>query len=1151
MRASDFVHLHLHSQYSLLDGAIRLKALMARATEYRMPALAITDHGSMYGAIKFHRAAKAAGIKPILGCELYMAPGSRLERAPVAEGGDQTYHLTVLARNEEGYRNLIQLVTRAHLEGFYYRPRVDRELLERYRRGLIAMSGCLSGEINQLLLSGLREKARLAASYYRELFGPEGFYLELQEQGLEEQKLLIPEMIELGKEVGIPLVATNDVHYLDHRDHRAHEVLLCIQTGKTINDEKRLRMASDQFYFKSPGEMKTIFAELPDALSNTRVIAEMCELELEFGVRHHLPNYDPPPGYTLDGYLRKLAEEGLEERLKAMGLGASETRPYRQRLEHELSIIEATGYSGYFLIVWDFIDYARGRGIPVGPGRGSAAGSLVAYALRITDLDPLRYGLLFERFLSPERVSLPDIDIDFCMERREEVIDYVSRRYGKENVAQIITFGTMAARGVVRDVGRALDMAYGEVDRIAKLVPNRLNMTLEQALKEERRLREMAERDERVGELIETARTLEGLTRHASIHAAGVVITPEPLVNYLPLCRGAKGEVVTQYAMDDIEALGLLKMDFLGLRTLTVIEKTCGLIERGRGEKVCVEELPLDDPATYRLLCEAKTTGIFQLESRGIRDILRKLKPESFEDLVALVALYRPGPLGSGMVDDFIKRKHGLQPIEYELPELEALLKETYGVIVYQEQVMNIASELAGFSMGAADELRRAMGKKKLEVMVRQRERFVEGAVGRGIEREKAERLFDLMEYFAGYGFNKSHSAAYALVAYRTAYLKAHYPQEFMAALLTSDRDNTDKVINDITECREMGIKVLPPDVNQSGKDFSVVGTDIRFGLAAVKNVGEGAVDSILEAREKGGPFLSIFDCCRRVDLRLVNRRVVESLIKCGAFDSTGGGRSQLMASVDLAMEAASRAQKSLAAGQFDLFAGAGGAGEAPEPSLPELAEWPESQLLAGEKEALGFYITGHPLGRFERELRHFTDTDTRNLAERRNGGKVRLAGIVRSLRSQTTKRGERMAYVTLEDLYGSAEVIAFPEVYRAAEGLLQGEEPLLVEGNVEPGEEVTRIIAEGIYPLSQARERLATKLHLSLQATGLTREFILELRRLLEGEKGKCEVLLHLLFPEGREVVVAAGEKWRVRLTDELLGRVSELLGAEALSFE
>jgi DNA polymerase III subunit alpha len=1152
----DFVHLHLHTEYSLLDGANRISELFATASTYGMSAMGLTDHGNMFGALEFYRKGEETGIKPILGCELYIAPGSRFDRSSTQGISDASYHLTALAKDYQGYRNLIKLVTAGYLEGFYYRPRIDKELLAKHRDGLIILSGCLSGEVLHFLANGQEDRAREAARWYEELCGEGNYFLEVQRHDLDGEPAFNEALSRLGRDLDIPLVATNDCHYLRAADAAAHDVLLCIQTGKTLSDPKRFAFSSPDFYFKSPQEMAERFRDIPGAVEQTLAIAESCHLEIPLG-QTHLPRYQVPSGYTLDSYLETLVYERLRQRLQAMEqrgqrLAPDLIRAYEQRAAHELAVIQQMGYSGYFLIVWDFIDYAKSQGIPVGPGRGSAAGSVVAYALSITELDPLRYNLLFERFLNPERVTLPDIDIDFCQERRDEVIEYVTQKYGKENVAQIITFGTMMAKAVIRDVGRALDIPYGEVDRIAKLVPNRLNITLADALKEEARLREIPEQGGQMARLMATAQALEGLVRHASTHAAGVVISPEPLSEYLPLYKGGKGEVVTQYAMEDIEELGLLKMDFLGLRTLTVLHNTLQLIKDSHSMEITLEGIPLDDGATYQLLSEARTFGVFQLESQGLRDILRKLKPSVFEDLIALVALYRPGPLGSGMIDDFIQRKHGKAKVEYLLPELEPILKETYGIIVYQEQVMQIASSIAGFSLGKADLLRRAMGKKKPEVMAEQREAFLKGALEHRFDQKKAAELFELMAYFAGYGFNKSHSAAYALIAYWTAYLKAHHPREYMAALLTSEVQNTDKVIRYINESREMGISILSPDVNDSFRDFRVVGEAIRFGLAAVKNVGDGAIEAIIEAREAGGPFASLFDFCQRVNLKVVNRRVIESLIKCGAFDTTNETRAQKMACLDDYLDAGQKRQRDREDGQISMFDDADGALQPMlSPRRPSIPEWEESQLLACEKEVLGFYITGHPLARYGRQLRLYTTANTETLGAFRDGDKVSLGGVVFKSRLQTTRKGDRMAFVTLEDVQGQVDVIMFPEVYKEYGAALEIDQPVLVRGVVDWDEDSPKIIADRIVPLAEASGRLSPQVHIDLQTLGLTHDLLSQLRSILEASPGPSPVYLHLLFPDEHEVVLLPEERLQVVPSEQLVHHIEALFGQEVVHFE
>jgi DNA polymerase-3 subunit alpha len=1142
---SDFVHLHVHTQYSLLDGMIFIDRLMKRAREYRMPAVAITDHGQMHGVVDFFVKARKAGLKPILGCELYVAPGDMRDKS--GKIGHAASHLTLLSRNNSGYQNLLELTTGANLEGFYYRPRVDKGLLNTYSEGLLALSGCLNGEIPRALLRGDRKAAARAADEYRQIFGDGNFYLELQTNGIEEQARANAEMISLGKEMGIPVVATNDCHYLSREDAPMHDVLLCIQTGKTLEDPDRMRLSTDQFYFRSPEEMKELFSEIPEAISNTVEVAERCNVELELG-KVFLPRFDVPEGETLRSYLRRLSEEGLSRRFSE---GANGNRDeYRKRLDVELEVIEKMDFPGYFLVVWDFVNFARENGIPVGPGRGSAAGSLVAYALGITDIDPIPYGLLFERFLNPGRMSLPDIDMDFDMDRREEVIDYVRRKYGEQSVAQIITFGTLQARGVIRDVGRVMGIPYGEVDKIAKLVPQVLNITLDQAIKQEPRFGEQAEKNPQVARLLETARVLEGLNRHASTHAAGVVISDERLARHVPLCRGSKGEVLTQYAMDEVQKVGLVKFDFLGLRTLTVLHGAASLVRRRpdpESQAFDLQTIPLKDEDTFRLLAGGATTGIFQLESSGMRDLLVKLRPEKFEDLIALLALYRPGPLNSGMVDDFIKCRHGRKEIVYPHPLLEDILKGTYGVILYQEQVMRIASNLAGFSLADADILRRAMGKKKPEEMSKQKEKFLVGAAALKIPPAKAEDVFDLMAHFAGYGFNKSHSAAYAMITYQTAYLKAHCPVEFMAALLTSEAENTDKVVKYIAECREMDIPVLPPDVNLSEQQFTVVEGGIRFGLAAVKNVGEAAIEAILTTRGTHGPFSSLSDFCRQVDLRKVNRRVLEGLVKCGAFDSLGALRAQLMESLDAAIESAQAIQRDRAQGQTNLF----GAIDPEEgAALPDIEEWPENKLLALEKESLGFYITGHPLAAHSRDLERLT-VHSSDLSGVSDGKEVRVGGLVSAIKHHVNKKGEPMAFATIEDLYGFTEVVIFPKVFQAAAGVLQEEVPLVIRGRADVSETSVKIIADEILPLEGAKEAFFKNLRIRLMAPGVTTEFLENLDQLLKEHRGTCPITFHVTIPDHSETVLTAGNGHRVKPSQRLIRELEQLLGSGAVELE
>ncbi|HSR10680.1 MAG TPA: DNA polymerase III subunit alpha, partial [Thermodesulfobacteriota bacterium] len=952
------------------------------------------------------------------------------------------------------------------------------------------------------------------------------------------------------RELSLPLVATNDCHYLKKEDARAHEVLLCIQTGKTLKDADRMKFSTDEFFFRSAEEMEALFSYCPESLRKTVEVADRCNLDLKLS-ELQFPEFQVPPGETLDSFLHKSAEDGLRARLAEVNSNGCSEELYRDRLVNEVSMIQKMGFSGYFLIVSDFIRYAKSRSIPVGPGRGSGAGSLVAYCLGITEIDPLTNGLLFERFLNPERVSPPDIDIDFCIQGRDEVIQYVKNKYGQDHVAQIITFGKMQARAVIRDVGRALDMPYGEVDRIAKMIPNTLNITLEEALEQEPRLNEMAKSNPEVQKLLNLARSLEGLPRHASTHAAGVVISSRPLVDVVPLYRGQQNEMITQYAMKDVEKIGLIKFDFLGLKTLTMIEDVVKRVESSRGERLDLRKLPLDDRDTYRLLQSGDTSGVFQLESSGMRDLVIRLVPERFADLVALLALYRPGPLKSGMVDDFIKRKQGKVPIAYELPQLKEILEETYGVIIYQEQVMRIATTLASFSLAQADILRRAMGKKIAAEMDNQKKTFMEGAEKNNIPEKKAEKLFDLMAKFAEYGFNKSHSAAYALIAYHTAYLKSHYPVEFMAALLSSEMGNSDKILNHLGECREKKIDVLPPDVNESSQDFTVVAGKIRFGLAAVKNVGLAAIQSILAAREENGNFTSLADFCVKVDLRKVNKRVIESLIKCGAFDTLGVSRARLLAGLEDAMEWSQDLEKEKANHQIMMFGGGQAGSKRRAPVPPDIPEWPENQRLSAEKETLGFYLTGHPLSSHAGVLQRFATMDTARIQDAGDGQEVILGGVVNALKEINTRKGDRMAFVTLEDLHGVVEVIVFSELYKNSSLLLKGEEPVFIKGRVDAGEEKTKIIAGEILPLEKAVAKLTTQVHLRLVSEGMRREDLEAVREILRDCRGENPAYLHLVLPGGQEAVIDLGGEWKLNSSDRLTARMKDLLGYEAVTFQ
>jgi DNA polymerase-3 subunit alpha len=1169
MHHADFVHLHLHTEYSLLDGAISIDNLIKKAVEYRMPAVAVTDHGNLFGALDFYLKATKAGIKPIIGCEMYVAPGSRFDKSsPTGKNEEASYHLVLLARNKTGYKNLVKLVTAGYLEGFYYRPRIDKQLLSEHHDGLIASTACLGGEVPALLLQGRYEDAKNAAMGYQNILGKENFYLELQENGIPEQTKANGELIRLSKDTGIPVIATNDCHYLNKGDHKSHDALLCIQTGKSVKDENRMTFSSETFYMRSPEEMKKAFAHIPEAVANTVAIAERCNLELELG-KYHLPHFPVPEGYTRETYMAEIARKGLEERFKEIeavrGTGNFEPAVYKKRLEFEIEMIGKMGFAGYFLIVWDFIRYAKEHNIPVGPGRGSAAGSLVAYCLRITDLDPLPYNLLFERFLNPERISMPDIDVDFCMDRRDEVLKYVTEKYGQDHVTQIITYGTMMAKGVIRDVGRVLDIPYSEVDRVAKLVPNTLNITLEEAMKQEPRLKEIT-KDSRMAELMDIAVNLEGQVRHASKHAAGVVISEEPLTEYLPLYKTPKDEIITQFDMKGVEKIGLVKFDFLGLRTLTVIHKAVELINLrlaeaplAAAEQFAIERIPMDDAKTYELLSRGETAGIFQLESSGMRDIVVKMKPQCFEDLIALVALYRPGPLGSGMVDDFIKRKKGATKISYEVPRLEPILKDTYGVIVYQEQVMQIASDLAGYSLGEADLLRRAMGKKLPEEMAKQKERFMRGAQEKKIPAAKAEKIFDLMEKFAEYGFNKSHSAAYALISYQTAYLKAHYPVEYMAALLTSEVQDTDKVVKYIYEARQMGIDILPPDANKSMWDFTVVDAhdrdavepgstigSIRFGLAAVKNIGMSAIEAIIEARKAKNAFTSLADFCRKVDQRRVNRRVIEALIKCGGFDFTGARRSQMMDAIDMMMEQASKHQEQEATGQFNIF---DSLGEQKDPELPDVPEWKENQLLGHEKESMGFYISGHPLAAFQADIARYATITTETLEQAPDGKEVTICGIIAGLKQKITKKGEKMAIMNLEDLSGNIEVIVFPDLYRTAHHLLLTDTPLIVAGALDKSEQGSKIKAVRLHLLKDVKKKGTTRIDIRFTATGMTQDDLLKVKDILLRYKGEIPVYLRLQNPTRKESLISVGRDIRVNPTDQLISEIESVLGTGTVS--
>ncbi len=1298
----EFVHLHLHTEYSLLDGASRIPDLADAVARMGMPAVAVTDHGAMYGALAFYGAARAAGVKPIVGTELYTAPRSRFDRT--AKVDDEPYHFVVLARDREGYKNLVHLSSMGFLEGFYYKPRVDRDLLAAHSKGLVALSACLGAEVPQLLLQDRLKEAEAAAAFYRDVFGPEGFWIELQDHGIPEQRRINPELLRIAKRLGLGVVATNDAHYLRRDDAHAHDVLLCIQTAANLDSPKRLRFPTQEFYVKSQAEMAALFADAPEALRGTLAVAEQCNLEFDFG-NLHLPAYALPPGETAESYLRRLCDERLPLRYPDAG------PEVRRRLDYELGVISRCGYSGYFLIVWDLIDYARRNGIPVGPGRGSAAGSMVTYVLGISSVDPLRFGLVSERFLNEERVDMPDIDIDFCYERRDEVIRYVVEKYGADSVAQIITFGTLGAKAAVRDVGRAMGMTYGEVDKIAKLIPNQLHMTLERALEVEPALQTACEENPRVRELIDVARRLEGLPRHPSVHAAGVVIGEEPLVNVVPLARTSDGNVCTQFDMDMIKEIGLLKIDLLGLRTLTVLDQTVRTIEATTGVRLDLDNLPLDDPATYRMLSDAQTTGVFQLESSGMRDLASQLKPGNIEDIIAIIALYRPGPMEN--IPLFLKAKHSGAPT-YPHPKLEPLLRDTYGIMIYQEQIMRVAAEMAGFTLGEADMLRRAMGKKKKEIMDEYRAQFIAGCERNGHPGKLAEELYDQIEKFAGYGFNKcltgdtlvedwdtgapytlaellkkglrpavpsmdaagrivrgrvtdvvwngikpiyrvttssgrrvtatanhpfwtdggwvtagelragrrvrvsdpvlvhigrsslgaagvaagarrrtgwesvvrvefagiddtydltvephhayvangfvvhnSHSAAYGLLSYQTAYLKANHPVPYMAALMTSVMGDAAKVAEYIAECRRLGVQVLPPDVNESVGRFAVVGGKIRYGLAAVKNVGGGAIESVVAGREREGSYRSLYDFCRRVDLRLCNRRALESLCKGGAFDGLGGHRASLMAAIDDALAAAQAAQRRRNAGQVSLFdmldagAGAGaGGGDAPaaevlsDPVVPAVPVYEPRQVLAFEKEVLGVYLSGHPLESVQDVLWRRT-TAIAALQDRADGDKVTIGGLIAAMRRTVTKRGESMAFVTVEDLASQIEVVVFPSVLEACRALLEPDAMVAVRGKVSWRDETVTVVAEEITPLPTSGPGGggggdAPVAAVTINVPPCGGEELAALQRVLLDHPGPAQVVLR--FPDGRRV--RCGESYRVSPERPLWAAVDAIFG-------
>ncbi len=1157
-----FVHLHFHTEYSLLDGCCRISKAVDQAKQMGMSALAITDHGVMYGVIDFYKKAKGAGIRPIIGCEAYMAHGSMLERKREEETGSQANHQLLLCETEEGYNNLIRLISMAHLKGFYYKPRIDLETLARHSKGLIGTSSCLNGQVPTRILRGDLKGALELAGTYSDIFGKGNYFIELQDHGLEEQAIANRGLLEIAKKTGLPLIVTNDVHYLKPEHAEAHEVMLCMQTGTTMSDPKRLKYGSTQFYMKSGAEMLDLFRDHPEALTHTVAISERCYVDLASRKTMHFPVYEVPSGYTQKEYLIKLGQEGL---LKCYGIEDvhqpknEDEKRVTERFFYELSIIEKTGFINYFLVVWDFINYAHQNRIPVGPGRGSGAGSIVAYALGITGIDPLLYNLIFERFLNPERVSPPDFDIDFCQTRRGEVIDYVKRKYGAENVAQIITFGSLGPKTVIRDLARALDIPLSEADRLAKLVPEAPDMTLEKAIKESPEFRAACEHEANAQRIMQYAKVLEGLPRNPGIHAAGVVIGEKPLIEILPLARDKSGEPCTQFEMKPLDEVGLLKMDFLGLKTLTIVQEAVDAVKANHGVELDMAKMPMDDPLTLDLLNRADTVAVFQVESKGMRDMLRKIGVGRFEDLVALIALFRPGPMQ--FLDSFGDRRNGRATIEYDHPKLEPILKETYGIMVYQEQVQQAANALAGFSLGQGDLLRRAMGKKDPKEMAAMRAKFVEGcAKTNHIPGTKAEKIFDNIEKFAGYGFNKSHSAAYAVVGWQTAFLKAHYPIEFMAANLTVDISNNERLTELIAECQEMDIEVLPPSVNESGVRFTALPPGnaehpraIRFGMAGVKNVGVGAVEAIVAERNKGGAFKGLLDFCARIDSTLVNRKTLESLIRCGAFDFSKLPRSRLFNAVEQAMQRASADQRDRRAGQFSLFDQMEDpATSANDNELPAAEPWPQSQELAGEKELLGFYISGHPLAAFKGDLARYSLATLAQVREMEEGTNTRIGGLVAQFAKRFTReKQEAMGVFRLETLDGSIEAVAFPRTFTEYAVHLHEDAAVLVCAEVKVKEDVRRLVVNEIYPLEDAHRHFAKKVSLHIPAAQANEDNLRKVRQLLRGHPGDTPVMVCILMPSGEKVFIQAEHTFKVTARGSLIHDLEHILGEGSVYVE
>lgn len=1163
--AKQFVHLHLHTDYSLLDGAIKIGPLAKRAAELQMPAVAITDHGNLYGALSFYHKMREVGVKPIVGIEAYIARGSRHDKGgeSLPPGEKATNHIVLLAKDLKGYQNLVKLSSFAFTEGFWRKPRIDRELLAQYSEGIIGLSACISGVPPFLLLREKFEEAAKAALEFEDILGKGNYYLEIQEHGLDAQKRIRKPMVELSKKTGIPLIATNDSHYLNSTDVKAHDILLCIGTGKTINDSNRLTYGAPTFYYRTAEEMWDVFGEEPEVLLRTLEIAEKCNLEFPKTI-DQVPLYPVPEGETIESYFEQTTWAGFEERYskvwqpcESVGSLRHSLTKYKDRLAHEIATIKRMGYAGYFLIVWDFINYAKKNGIPVGPGRGSVAGSLVAYCLKITDVDPLQYELLFERFLNPERVNMPDIDVDFCVRGRGDVINYVCDLYGRQNVAQIITFGTMASRAVIKDVGRALEIPYAEVEKVAKMIPPPVrgrNVSIEEALKQNSDLKRLIESNEQVAELIEIARKLEGNARHTSVHAAGVVISPKPIYELIPVCKGQNGELTTQFVMSDLEKTGMLKMDFLALTTLTIIEDCLNSIEREYDRRPDLTQIPLNDAKTLKLFADGLLNAVFQFESSGMVEICRKLKPEGLEDLSALNALYRPGPLDGGMVDDYIDRRHGRKRVTYIVPQMKETLENTYGILVYQEQIMQLAQRLAGYSLGEADLMRRAMGKKKKEEMALHEEKFVNGALERGIPSDKAEKIFSLMAQFADYGFNRSHSFAYAYLAYQTAYLKAHYPTHFYAAVLSNELANSEKLARYIGEMKTFRIQLLPPDINTSHEGFTAVARAIRFGLAAIKGIGSSAVQMILQARKEGGEFRSIFDFAERVDQRAVNKRVLESLVKAGSFDQLTPNRSALMVVVDRAIEHGVRAQRDKASGQTGLFAAVADSlsPKLSDPPLPEVKPWTRKEVLAHEKESLGFYASGHPLEDYADCIQSLTTTHAGNISEQVDGEIVLLGGLIVDLTIKITKKGDRFALFRAEDQCGSVKIVCWPETFTRYKSLVQPDLAILVKGKLElTAEGAATIVAQEIQQLESARARTAKSLYIKLAEDSVSEGHLALLSNLIGARQGGTPVFFELLTAENILVKVRASQISRVLVTPQLVEDICAICSKWLITLE